>query len=105
MLIRSQNGYIDYFVKDFDQMTDLSKSLRNYLKENTTLKLPKIALEKPSSDGTIKWMMRLDDASHNMIETVFIPEENRGTLCVSSQVGCMLTCSFVQQEPKVLTET
>ena len=83
-----------HFVKDFDQMTDLSKSLRNYLKENTILKLPQIALEKPSSDGTIKWMMRLDDASHNMIETVFIPEENRGTLCVSSQVGCMLTCSF-----------
>ena len=83
-----------HFVKDFDQMTDLSKSLRDYLKENTILKLPQIALEKSSSDGTIKWMMRLDDASHNMIETVFIPEENRGTLCISSQIGCMLTCPF-----------
>jgi 23S rRNA (adenine2503-C2)-methyltransferase len=81
-----------HFVTDIDQMTDLSKSLRKWLKENTTLELPKIALEKPSNDGTIKWLLKLKDG--NLIETVFIPEENRGTLCVSSQVGCNLTCSF-----------
>jgi 23S rRNA (adenine2503-C2)-methyltransferase len=73
-----------HFVTDIDQMTDLSKSLRKWLKENTILELPKIALEKPSNDGTIKWLLKLKDG--NLIETVFIPEESRGTLCVSSHL-------------------
>lgn len=81
-----------HFVTDIDQMTDLSKNLRKWLKENTVLNLPKIALEKLSTDGTIKWLLKLDDG--NLVEAVFIPEQNRGTLCVSSQVGCMLTCPF-----------
>ena len=79
-------------ITDFEQMSDLSKNLRAYLKANCTLELPKVALEKPSQDGTIKWLFRLND--NNLIETVFIPERDRGTLCVSSQIGCMLTCTF-----------
>ena len=55
-------------------------------------KLPEVALERVSADGTIKWLLKLRDG--NKIETVFIPEKTRGTLCVSSQVGCSLNCSF-----------
>lgn len=79
-------------ITDFDQMTNLSKKLRQYLVENITLQLPEIVYENKSQDGTIKWLMRLQD--NQCIETVFIPEEGRGTLCVSSQVGCALACSF-----------
>lgn len=76
----------------FDKMTNLSKDTRVWLTENTQSSLPTIALDKTSTDGTRKWLLRLDDG--NNIETVFIPEDKRGTLCVSSQVGCALNCRF-----------
>ncbi len=79
-------------VTDFDVMTNLSKSLRQRLKAETVIETPNIILEQASKDGTIKWLLRLNDG--NAIETVFIPEDDRGTLCVSSQVGCSLNCSF-----------
>jgi len=79
-------------VHDFDQMTDLSKTLRTTLNEQAEIRLPEIAVDQASSDGTHKWLLRLEDG--NCIETVFIPEGERGTLCVSSQVGCILNCSF-----------
>jgi 23S rRNA (adenine2503-C2)-methyltransferase len=73
-------------------MTNLSKSLRQHLSATTCVSGPEIISEKISTDGTHKWLLRLDDG--NAIETVFIPETNRGTLCVSSQVGCALDCRF-----------
>ena len=76
----------------FDQMTDLSKSLRLNLAEHANIRIPEIVRDYAASDGTRKWLMKLEDG--NCIETVFIPEEDRGTLCVSSQVGCMLNCTF-----------
>jgi len=76
----------------FDQMTDLSKSLRQNLAEHANIQVPEIVRDHTASDGTRKWLMKLEDG--NCIETVFIPEEDRGTLCVSSQVGCMLNCTF-----------
>ena len=79
-------------VTDFSAMTDLSKPLRQRLAELATVQLPEIALERASGDGTVKWVLRLADG--NAIETVFIPEDDRGTLCVSSQVGCALDCTF-----------
>ncbi len=79
-------------VMQFDAMTDLSKNLRAHLSENADCKLPSLAKESKSFDGTRKWLFELNDG--NCIETVFIPEPPRGTLCVSSQVGCSLTCSF-----------
>ncbi len=80
------------YVDDFDAMTNLSKSLRQQLLEQTEIRLPEIVADQQSQDGTRKWLLRLD--SGNCIETVFIPESGRGTLCVSSQVGCTLNCSF-----------
>ena len=79
-------------VSDIDAMLNLSKSLRETLKETCEIVLPEIIKEQRSNDGTVKWLLKLDDA--NAIETVYIPEEGRGTLCVSSQVGCALNCSF-----------
>ncbi len=79
-------------VEDFDLMTDLSKSLRAYLNENCYLATPEIVIEQIASDGTRKWA--LQTSCGNRIETVFIPEEGRGTLCVSSQIGCALACTF-----------
>ncbi|MDF2867793.1 MAG: yfgB [Gammaproteobacteria bacterium] len=81
-----------YGVTDFAQMTNLSKALRQQLQEKTLLAVPEIAMEQLSKDGTCKWLLRLNDG--NCIETVFIPEDGRGTLCVSSQVGCALNCTF-----------
>lgn len=81
-----------YGVEDINEMTNLSKSLRLKLASISTIKLPEIAHEQHSEDGTHKWLLRLADG--NCIETVFIPEDDRGTLCVSSQVGCALNCSF-----------
>ncbi len=77
---------------DFSAMTDLSLSLRVKLAEIAEISFPEIVTEKISQDETRKWLFKLKDQNH--IETVFIPEENRGTLCVSSQVGCALACSF-----------
>ena len=79
-------------VTDFAQMTDLSKALRARLSAEAEVRPPELALTQNSNDGTQKWLLRLDDG--NCIETVYIPEQNRGTLCVSSQVGCTLNCAF-----------
>ncbi|MDH5228839.1 MAG: 23S rRNA (adenine(2503)-C(2))-methyltransferase RlmN [Gammaproteobacteria bacterium] len=79
-------------VDDFAQMTNLSKALRQRLSETAEVRVPQMITEQRSSDGTIKMLLRLHDG--NAIETVFIPESTRGTLCVSSQVGCVLNCSF-----------
>lgn len=81
-----------YGITDFAQMTNLSKALRQKLQEKTLLTVPEIVMEQLSKDGTCKWLLKLEDA--NCIETVFIPEDGRGTLCVSSQVGCALNCTF-----------
>ncbi len=77
---------------DLDAMAYLSKNLREKLRQHTEIKLPDIALQRMAKDGCYKWLLRLHDG--NMIEAVFIPEDHRGTLCVSSQVGCALNCSF-----------
>ncbi|CDZ78284.1 Dual-specificity RNA methyltransferase RlmN [Legionella massiliensis] len=77
---------------DFNQMTNLGKVLRERLSEVAEIRLPEIVTCQKSNDGTHKWLLKLDCG--NCIETVFIPEANRGTLCVSSQVGCALNCSF-----------
>ena len=79
-------------VIDFTAMTNLSKSLRARLARDTRLEMPPLVREQVSRDGTRKWLLQLDDG--NCIETVFIPEDDRATLCLSSQVGCALNCSF-----------
>jgi len=79
-------------VVDFAAMTNLGKALRADLQDSVTIDLPEVVADQVSDDGSRKWLLRLDDG--NCIETVFIPEAERGTLCVSSQVGCMLNCSF-----------
>jgi 23S rRNA (adenine2503-C2)-methyltransferase len=79
-------------VVEFDAMTDLSRSLREALRETVEIRLPRIVESHPSEDGTIKWIMELHDGQR--IETVFIPEGRRSTICVSSQVGCALECAF-----------
>lgn len=79
-------------VDNFDDMTNLSKALREELKQQAEIRTPEIVTQQLSDDGTIKWLLRVD--SGNCIETVFIPETDRGTLCISSQVGCALECSF-----------
>jgi 23S rRNA (adenine2503-C2)-methyltransferase len=79
-------------VADFEAMTSLSRALREKLANRFTLQRPSIRLEQRSNDGTRKWLLRFPDG--NEAETVFIPEEDRGALCLSSQVGCTLTCTF-----------
>ena len=79
-------------VADFDAMSDLAKSLREKLKERAEVRAPAILSEHRSGDGTVKWLF--DVGIGNGIETVYIPEDDRGTLCVSSQVGCALDCKF-----------
>jgi 23S rRNA (adenine2503-C2)-methyltransferase len=79
-------------ITDFDMMTDLSKALRQRLQTVATLSLPSIVTTQTSQDGTRKWLLQLDNG--NGIEMVFIPEDDRGTLCVSSQIGCALDCHF-----------
>ncbi|KZY74868.1 23S rRNA (adenine(2503)-C(2))-methyltransferase RlmN [Oleiphilus sp. HI0071] len=81
-----------YGVSDFDEMTNISKSLRTKLKEICEITAPEVIYHHISSDGTRKWVMKMPGGSS--IETVLIPEGNRGTLCVSSQIGCALDCSF-----------
>jgi len=76
----------------FDAMTDISKSLRRWLDDHAEVRVPRIAFEQPSWDGTRKWLLELEDGQR--VETVFIPDGHRSTLCVSSQVGCALDCSF-----------
>ena len=79
-------------VTSIDDMTSISIDLREDLKKVFILKRPKLDKEQCSTDGTRKWLIKLDDG--NLVETVYIPENNRGTLCVSSQVGCTLNCKF-----------
>lgn len=79
-------------VADFDQMTDLAKSLRDKLKTRAEVRAPAIISDHTSTDGTRKWLV--DVGQGNAVETVFIPEENRGTLCVSTQAGCAVNCRF-----------
>lgn len=77
---------------DFDAMTDLAKSLRDKLKTRATISAPSVISDHTSADGTRKWL--LDVGQGNAVETVFIPEENRGTLCISTQAGCAVNCRF-----------
>jgi 23S rRNA (adenine2503-C2)-methyltransferase len=79
-------------VCSFDEMTTMAKPMRESLRQSLTLKRPFIVKDMTSFDGTRKWLLRFSDAQE--AEMVFIPEKDRGTLCVSSQVGCTLTCSF-----------
>jgi 23S rRNA (adenine2503-C2)-methyltransferase len=84
-------------VTDFDAMSDIAKDLRSDLDRHFFLARPEIVTEQISVDGTRKWLLRLSPDTNGRrqeIETVYIPEEDRGTLCISSQVGCTLTCSF-----------
>ena len=84
--------WIYHFGEDnFDNMTNINKKLREKLKAVAEIKAPEVAVEQRSSDGTIKWAMQVGD---QQIETVYIPEADRATLCVSSQVGCALACTF-----------
>jgi 23S rRNA (adenine2503-C2)-methyltransferase len=79
-------------VDDFGAMSNLSKDLRTRLAGHFTIEPPPLVTEQQSADGTRKWLLKVDGA--NAIETVFIPEDDRGTLCISSQVGCAMDCSF-----------
>jgi len=79
-------------VRDFAQMTNLSKPYRALLSDNFVIEIPQVVERHVSADGTRKYLVRI--AGGHEVETVYIPEEGRGTLCISSQVGCTLTCSF-----------
>jgi 23S rRNA (adenine2503-C2)-methyltransferase len=79
-------------IEDFDDMTNVSKPMREKLKQVACVEYPEIVYHDTSKDGTQKWVMRMPGGSS--IETVYIPEGERGTLCVSSQIGCSLDCSF-----------
>jgi 23S rRNA (adenine2503-C2)-methyltransferase len=86
-------------VTDFERMTNIQKGFRQKLADTFLLDRPEIVTEQVSVDGTRKWLFRFRDPKNPLlppveVETVYIPEEDRGTLCVSSQVGCTLTCSF-----------
>ncbi|MCX7627403.1 MAG: 23S rRNA (adenine(2503)-C(2))-methyltransferase RlmN [Methylophilaceae bacterium] len=81
-----------YGVNEFGQMTDMAKLLREKLAQVAEIRAPQIKAEQVSADGTRKWL--IDVGAGNGVETVFIPEDDRGTLCVSSQVGCALECTF-----------
>ena len=84
--------WIYYFGEDnFDNMTNINKKLREKLKAVAEIKAPEVAVEQRSADGTIKWAMQVGE---QQVETVYIPEADRATLCVSSQVGCALACTF-----------
>lgn len=76
---------------DFDQMNNVNKVLRERLKAIAEIRAPEVSREQRSSDGTIKWALQVGGQE---VETVYIPEEDRATLCVSSQVGCALACKF-----------
>jgi len=79
-------------VADYELMTNISKSFRATLAEKACIELPQIQTEELSADGTQKWLLKL--SCGNCVETVYIPEAKRGTLCISSQIGCALNCSF-----------
>ena len=79
-------------LQSFTEMSNISKPIRDILKELFLISRPKISEMKESKDGTVKWLLKLKDGSE--IETVYIPQDDRGTVCLSSQVGCTLNCSF-----------
>jgi 23S rRNA (adenine2503-C2)-methyltransferase len=79
-------------VTDFDAMTDISKRLREQLRAVAEIRLPELIFEQPALDGTCKWLIELADGQR--VETVYIPDDGRNTICVSSQVGCALDCAF-----------
>src|SRR5256885_8674443 len=83
--------------KNFGEMTSISKEMRGQLEQHFTVDRPEVVAEQVSNDGTRKWLLRLPSGDANEkaheVECVYIPETDRGTLCVSSQVGCTLTCS------------
>jgi len=79
-------------ITQFDDMTDLAKPVREALSGRFLISRPRVTSRQVSSDGTIKWLVKFPDG--NEAETVYIPEDDRGTLCISSQVGCTLTCTF-----------
>jgi 23S rRNA (adenine2503-C2)-methyltransferase len=79
-------------VIQYDAMSDVPKALRAALTESVRLSLPRIVHTQPSADGTVKWVLELEDGQR--VETVFIPEDGRSTVCISSQVGCALDCAF-----------
>src|SRR5882672_8497812 len=84
--------------RDFDAMTSISKEMRTQLVQHVTVDRPEVVAEQVSNDGTRKWLLRLPSGDAfqkaHEVECVYIPETDRGTLCVSSQVGCTLNCSF-----------
>ena len=82
------------YVTDFNEMTDLGKNLRAKLQEHAEVVVPQVVFDKPSNDGTHKWLLGMGVDGKNAVETVYIPDKSRGTLCVSSQVGCGLNCTF-----------
>ncbi len=88
-------------VTDFEQMTNLSKDLRGKLAENFTITRPKIITEQISSDKTHKWLLEFADGQR--IETVYIPEEDRGAVCISTQVGCAMGCRFCHTGSQKIT--
>ena len=88
-------------VTDFEAMTNLSKELRERLKQNFTLTRPKIIAEQKSADHTSKWLLEFTDGQR--VETVYIPEEDRGAVCISSQVGCAVGCKFCHTGTQKLT--
>ncbi len=79
--------------RDFDAMTNLSKDYRAQLAEHFVIEIPEVVSKLVSDDGTRKYLVRI--AGGHEVEVVYIPEEGRGTLCISSQVGCTLTCTFL----------
>ncbi|MET3559522.1 23S rRNA (adenine2503-C2)-methyltransferase [Bartonella japonica] len=92
-------------VSNFDEMLNISKSMQEMLKSHFSIARPEIVGEQISKDGTRKWLLRFPARGAGRpveIETVYIPEEGRGTLCLSSQVGCTLTCSFCHTGTQVL---
>ncbi|WAT01374.1 bifunctional tRNA (adenosine(37)-C2)-methyltransferase TrmG/ribosomal RNA large subunit methyltransferase RlmN [Rouxiella chamberiensis] len=80
-----------YCSDDFEEMTDINKTLRNKLASVAEIRAPEVAVEQRSADGTIKWAIQV---GNQQVETVYIPDGDRATLCVSSQVGCALECTF-----------
>lgn len=94
-------GVYDRGLQDWNALTTLAKPVRALLTERFSLARPRVVTEQVSTDGTRKWLLALEDGQ--FIETVFIPEEDRGTLCVSSQVGCTLTCRFCHTGTQRLT--
>jgi 23S rRNA (adenine2503-C2)-methyltransferase len=83
-------------VADFAQMTDLAKSLRATLESTASIEAPAVLADHVSADGTRKWL--LDVGLGNAVEAVFIPEENRGTLCISTQAGCAVNCRLFDRQ-------